>query len=132
MIDEYEDEEKESKLKKVVRLVGGGMSREEKSYRYFGRPPAGVYPKHSDLAHIHDMRFSREQIRRLYNLPLQQEDVAMAVESDTKEGLIKELVEQTSMTRREAENVIKEMLANGTLRRVRDENLGEVLVFRGR
>lgn len=59
-------------------------------------------------------------------------DVAMAASStDTKSTLIRELVEQSSFTRREAEEVVNTLLREGKLIEVDHPSLGKVLVFKG-
>ncbi len=65
-------------------------------------------------------------------MPYKHEIAAAASTSDTKQTLIRELVEQSSFTRREAEEVVNQMLRSGTLVEVEDENLGKVLVFKRR
>ena len=130
-MEEEKFEPTESKIQKVSHLMGGGFTKERRNEIYFGRPPKGAYPSHRGLDRIHEMKFSDSQIRRLYSLSPKEERVLSAVNSDTKETLIKELVEQSSMRRTEAEEVVKDMLAKGILQEVEDPNLGKVLIFKG-
>jgi len=51
--------------------------------------------------------------------------------SDTKETLVKELVEQSSFTRREAEEVVNTLIREGKLVEIDHPGLGKVLVFKG-
>lgn len=65
-------------------------------------------------------------------MPYKHEIAAGASSSDTKTTLVRELVEQSSFTRREAEAVVEDMLRSGALVEIDDPNLGKVLVFKGR
>jgi len=53
-----------------------------------------------------------------------------ALHSDTKSTLIKELADQTHLTREEAEKTVNELLRKGVLEEVNDPTLGKVLVFK--
>ena len=65
-------------------------------------------------------------------MPVEHQIAAGATQSDTRQTLIRELVEQSHFTRREAEEIVSGMIQNGTLEEIDDQNLGKVLVFRGR
>jgi len=65
-------------------------------------------------------------------MPPKQEVALSALHSDTKQTIIKELTEQTHMTREEAERTINTLLKKGILEEVNDPTLGKVLVFKRR
>jgi hypothetical protein len=65
-------------------------------------------------------------------MPHGQEIAIEATQSDTKQTLIRELAEQTHMTRTEAESTVNELLKKGILEEINDPALGKVLVFKGR
>jgi len=50
--------------------------------------------------------------------------------SDTKATLIRELVEQSRLTRREAEDTVNALINSGKLVEVSDRQLGKILVWR--
>lgn len=54
-----------------------------------------------------------------------------ATVSDTREDLVRELVEQSKLTRREAEAVVTHMIASGQLAEIEHGDLGKVLVWGG-
>ncbi len=64
-------------------------------------------------------------------MPIKHQIAAGASHSDKRQTLISELMSQSEFTRREAENTVDEMLADGTLVEVNHPRLGKVLVFRG-
>jgi len=64
-------------------------------------------------------------------MPCKEEVAISTLHSDTKSTLIKELVEQTHLTREEAERTVRDLLQSGVLEEVNDPTLGKVLVFRG-
>ena len=53
-----------------------------------------------------------------------------ALYSDTKKTLVGELVDQTHLTREEAEKTVSELLRKGLLEEVEDPNLGKILIFK--
>lgn len=65
-------------------------------------------------------------------MPSETEVTLGALHSDTKQTLIKELTEQTHLTRSEAENIVGALLGKGILEEVNDPTLGRVLVFKER
>lgn len=60
------------------------------------------------------------------------EIVLGANQSDTRQTLVKELTEQSHMTRREAEEAISGLISSGVLKEVNDPALGKVLVVQER
>jgi len=107
------------KLKKVATLGGSLGVRKDRKWMYFGEPGA----------------LSKE---RLFGMkgPLHffghKEEIAVeALHSDTKKDLVRELMEQGGLTRREAERTVDDMIRKGVLSEVDDPDLGKVLVFRG-
>ena len=63
-------------------------------------------------------------------MPVQEEVTLSALHSDTKNTLVRELADQTHLTRREAEEVVEGLLRKGVLEEINDPTLGKVLVFR--
>jgi len=55
-----------------------------------------------------------------------------ATQSDTRQTLIRELTDQTHMTRTEAERVVDDLLKAGVLEEINDPTLGKVLVLKRR
>lgn len=90
--------------------LGGGSNKNLVKEKLFGK--AGKGPLH-------------------IGMPYQQELAIEAVQSDTKQTLIRELTEQTHMTRREAEEAVTALLKKGIMKEVDDPNLGKVLIFKG-
>lgn len=112
--------------KETLRKVGtlGGRLRVNKSNLWmYGQDPNNgltkekLYGVHGPL-HI--------------GMPRRHEIAMEATQSDTKQTLIKELTEQTHMTREEAEKTVSELLRKGILEEVNDPALGKVLVIRSR
>lgn len=52
--------------------------------------------------------------------------------SDTRQGLIRELMDQSELSRRQAENTVDLLIKEGKLAEVEDEGLGRVLVWGGK
>lgn len=90
--------------------LGGGSNKNLTKEKLFGN--AGKGPLHTGM-------------------PYQQELAIEAVQSDTKQTLIRELTAQTHLTRREAEQAVEALLKSGVLKEVEDPNLGKVLIFKG-
>ena len=112
-------------------MMGGGMTREERNMRYFGNPPEGTYPKHADLAHIHDLHMAPQQIKRLYGVGPSEQVVEARYGTDSKQGLITELVEETSFTRREAEEFVSNWMVKNDLQEYDDPILGKYIASKG-
>lgn len=132
-----EESVQETAVAKLSRAIGSGWSREERNYRMFGRTPAGTYfnqPK--DLKHVHDMHMSDTTKRRLYGIGGGSEssvgDVVEArLGTDSRSDLIRELAENTSLTRREAESLVSAWMARNDLVEASDDVLGKIIVPRG-
>lgn len=60
------------------------------------------------------------------------EIVLGANRSDTRQTLIRELTDQSHMTRREAEEAVNELIRSGVLKEVNDPALGKILVVQER
>ena len=109
-------------LRKIGTLGGPIHVRKDLKNMYFGgNEPGGP--------------FSKEKLFGA-NGPLHpgmknQELALSALHSDTKSTLVKELVDQTHLTREEAEKTVEELLRKGILEEVEDPNLGRILVFKG-
>jgi hypothetical protein len=127
----------ETAIGKLSKALGGGWSREERNRRMFGNAPKGTYfnaPK--DLSKMHDLTMSAETKQRLYGIGGGREStVGEIVESrlgtDSKQGLVKEMVENSSLTRSEAEQIINRWMQANGLVEVEDATLGRIIVPRG-
>ena len=109
-------------LVKIGTLGGAVKVRKDLKGYYFGSNQAGG-------------NFSKEKLFGAHG-PLhpgmQKEEVAVgALHSDTRSTLVRELADQTHLTRREAEDVVEDLLRKGVLEEVNDPTLGKVLVFKG-
>lgn len=134
-----EDEEQKKSaepapIMQISKVVGGGMSKADKTNRYFGAPPKGMYfgqPK--DLAHIHDLTLSAETQRRLYGLGRGKEStIGEVIESrlgtDSRSSLINELADNTSLTHVEAEKLVNDWMQKNGLQEIDDPTLGRIIV----
>jgi len=109
-------------LKKIGTLGGPiHIKKDMRNYYFGGNEPGG--------------NFSKEKLFGA-NGPLHpgmkdEHQVAVsALYSDTKGTLIRELSEQTHLTREEAEKTVNELLRKGILEEVKDPTLGKILVFK--
>jgi len=112
----------ESKIRKIGTLGGSLEVNKTNSWIYLGDNKG---------------RFSKEKLFGIRGplhpgMPYEHELALSALHSDTRQTLIRELVNQTSLTREEAERVVNDLLKKGILEEVDDPNLGKVLVLRGR
>lgn len=123
--------ERKNPLKQFAGALGGSLSRERRNELYYGHPPKGAYPKHNDLEHIHDLRMSPQRIKQLYGVGPSEATVEIRASTDSKSGLIRELVEETSFTRREAEEFVEQWMAKNNLVEVDDPVMGKIIVPRG-
>lgn len=129
--------EDENPLKTMSKAVGGNLTKERRNQLYFGKPPKGSYygMEGRDLTHIHDLMLSDSAKRRLYGLGGgRQETTGEIVEArlgtDSKADLVRELADNTSLTRKQAEDIVERwMLRNDLVERV-DETLGRIIVPR--
>ncbi len=111
--------EGESKLKRLGTL-GGSIKVNKKQMWAYGNTPSmskeklfGVKgPLHPGMPEEHALAVS-------------------ALHSDTRSTLVRELVEQTHLTREEAERTVSDLIQKGMLEEVEDPGLGKVLVFKG-
>ena len=133
-----EGDVQETAIGKLSKAISGGMSKTERNQRYFGQPPKGTYfggnPK--DLKHIHDIGLSDAAKKRLYGVGGGREStVGEVVEArlgtDSRSDLVRELAEQTSLTRAEAETLVAKWMVSNNLTEVQDEVLGKIIVPRG-
>jgi len=109
-------------LRKVGTLGGPITVRKDLRQYYFGSSQAGG-------------NFSKEKLfgtKGPLHPGMQDEaEVTLgALHSDTKGTLIRELSEQTHLTREEAMKVVEELLRKGILEEIKDPALGKVLVFK--
>lgn len=125
-------------LKNMAHAIGGGLSKERKKEMYFGKPPKGAYfgPK-KDLAHIHDLTMSEETKKRLYGIGGGKENsVGEVVEArlgnDSKSDLVRELADQTALTRKQAEEIVERWMLRNNLVEVDDKVLGKIIVPKDR
>lgn len=65
-----------------------------------------------------------------FGLPYKEELAVEASQSDTKVTLVRELTDQSGLTKREAEDTVDKLIKDGVLIEVDDPDLGKVLVFR--
>jgi len=115
--------EKET-LKKIGTLGGSLKFNKNNSWMYLGGG--------SNKNLVKEKLFGKAGKGSLHiGMPYQQELAIEAVQSDTKQTLIRELTEQTHMTRREAEEAVTALLKKGIMKEVDDPNLGKVLIFKG-
>ena len=111
--------EGENRLKKLGTL-GGSIKVNKKNMWIYGETPHmskeklfGVNgPLHPGMPYEHQLAVS-------------------AVHSDTRATLIRELVDQTHLTREEAERTVNDLIQHGILEERDDPGLGKVLVFKG-
>ena len=118
------EEQKIGKLTKALTLGGPVRRNKENLWMYFGTSKQEAQK---------EKLFGKVGRGPLHpGIPYKHEVTLEATQSDTKATLIRELVEQSKFTKREAEEVVNEMLKNGTLREINHPELGRVLVFGGR
>lgn len=128
-MDNREEQPKEGVFEKAKRLynsVGMGMTRERKNELYYGKPPKGVYPTNKDSTHVHDFYFP---VKNLYGLSPEEERAVGALHSDSKTDWVQELV-KSGVDRREAEQIIRSLIARGAVEEINHPDLGKVLVWR--
>ena len=63
-------------------------------------------------------------------MPVEEEVTLSALHSDTKQTLIRELSDQTHLTREESVKVVEDLLRKGILEEVKDPTLGKILIFK--
>ena len=130
------EEEKQNPLKQFAGAMGGNFTKERRNELYFGNVPKGAYPPGTrDLEHIHDLRMSPERKKQLYgigggNVQDTGDFIESRLETDSRSGLIRELVENTSMTRGEAEGLVSRWMQANDLEEVDDSVLGKIIVPR--
>ena len=109
-------------LRKVGTLGGSiGINKSMKSFYFGDSKPGGKFSK--------EFLFGKAGRGPLH--PGMKEELALsALHSDTKSTLVRELVDQTHLTREEAESTIGELLRKGVLEEIEDPNLGRILVFK--
>ncbi len=110
-------------LKKIAALGGSIKVRKDRAWMYGlenDNPNLSKEKLHGAMGPLHP------------GMPYKHEVAIGASQSDTKATLVRELVEQSHLTRREAEDTVNELVRNGVLVEVDDPNLGKVLVFGGK
>lgn len=122
-------------VSRAMNAIGMNMPKQRRNELYFGQTPRGTYPAVKDLAHMHDMTMSGETKRRLYGLGKRaSEGLGDVIESrlgtDSRSGLVSELVNETQLTRKEAEALVSRWMATNDLVEVEDPTLGKILVPR--
>lgn len=123
-------EESPTAIERLSKSVGMSFSKERKNDLYYGRPPKGVYPGRS-LENIHDVGVSADKVKRLYGMKPAEKAVEFRAEHDSKKGLVRELVEETSFTRKEAEQFVDQWMLKNDLVEKDDPIMGKVIVPRG-
>lgn len=123
------------KVSKVVNAIGMNMPKKRREELYTGKPPKNAYFgfNDKDLSHIHDLTMSEETKRKLYGLGRGREKTVGAVvesrlSTDSRSDLIRELCEQSAMTRTQAEQLVNLWMARNGLVEVNDPTLGKMIV----
>lgn len=116
----------------ISKVLGGGMSKDERNKMYFGNTPKGTYFGKTDLKTIHNLTMSPTQQARLYGLPVQTgrpmaDFVETRLATDSKEGLIRELAEESNLTRAQAVKVVESWMARNNLVEV-ESGSGKIIV----
>lgn len=127
-----ENEEQRSPVERVSKAVGAGFSKERRDEVYFGKPPGDTYfGFNKDLVNIHDVRVNKEAVKRLHGMAMGEQVASARSQVDSKAGLVKELVNETHMTRKEAEELVKRWMDDNDLIEVDDPVLGKYIAPRG-
>ncbi|KKK70642.1 hypothetical protein LCGC14_2921930 [marine sediment metagenome] len=130
------EEEKQNPLKQFAGAMGGNFTKERRNELYFGAVPKGAYPPGTrDLEHIHDLRMSPARKKALYGLGGGNvQDTGDFMESrlgtDSKSGLIREIAENSNLTRSEAAMIVDRWMSANGLEEVNDPQLGRIIVPR--
>lgn len=112
----------ESRLKKLGTLGGSIKFNKENAWAY------GL-DKNSHLSK--ERLFGQAGRGPLHpGMPYEEEVTLSALHSDTKQTLIRELADQTHLTREESERVVEALLRKGILEEIKDPTLGKILVFK--
>lgn len=113
---------------RVMSMFAGGGSAK---VRLFGKADPKLYGMKPgcDMASIHDIAFSRDQINRMYGLGHKAEMALESVESDTRGDLKGELRDK-GLTAREAEQAITACVESGYLVEVWDPDRREKVLIR--
>jgi hypothetical protein len=115
-------------LRKVGTLGGQLKINQKTKHFYFGDSKPGGPMSKERLFGIHG-----PLLIGMPNPSSQGEELALEANvSDTRQGLIQELTNTSELTRRQAEQVVAQMIASGKLAVVKDPELGEILVWGGR
>ena len=113
----------EAKLRKVGTL-GGSIK--------FNKESAWVYGLDRNPNLSKERLFGKAGRGPLHpGMPCEEEVTLSALHSDTRQTIVRELADQTHLTREEAERVVSSLLKRGVLEEVKDPTLGKVLVFKG-
>lgn len=131
VMDELESENRpQSRVSRGLKWLGGNLRPEVKRAMYGMHAPKGTYPTNSDAAHIHLNQLSRDKVRRAFGFGHKEEMAVGALHSDTKSGLVKELID-SGLDRRAAEQTVNSLIQRGIFQEVDDPDLGKILVYRG-
>lgn len=129
-MEEQEPKQETGRSWSVGKLFGMGWSRERSNRMYYGNPPKGTYPTDRSIEHIHDLLVTPEQKGRLFSTGISKQVVETRSCVDSKKGLIDELVNETSMTRKEAEALVNKWMTQNGLIEVNDPVLGKYITRR--
>ena len=111
-------------LKRIGTLGGKLRVSKENSWLYWGGGPNTGLTK--------EKLFGNAGKGTLHpGMPRNTEVALGALHTDTRQTIIRELTDQTHLTRSEAETVVSDLLRKGVLEEVNDPTLGKVLVFKG-
>ena len=102
------------RVKKLATLGGGLRMSKENSWLYcIGRSKKEL---HGCCGSLHP------------GMPNKEEMAVEATQSDTRPTLIKELIDQGGLSRREAEETVNKLIRDGILVEINDPDLGKILV----
>ena len=140
MSDELQGSSPIEQMSRTVNAIGVNMPKKRKNDLYFGKPPKDAYMgmnRGRDLSNIHDLTMSESQKNRLYGIGQKTgvKDVGeftnVRLETDSRSDLIRELCENSNMTRTEATMFVEKwMTANNLVEE--DGPFGKVIVTRER
>jgi len=136
-MDEEEKGTPTEALSRTVGVVSGHMTRKRRDDLYLGRPPKNAYfgTNKKGLEHIHDLSMSEETKKRLYGLgktgkAVVNDVVESRLGTDSRSDLIRELADNTSLTRVQAEEIVDKWMRHNDLMEKDDPVLGKIIVPR--
>lgn len=108
-------------LKNSLTLGGGIRVNHDHDWMYIGSNPKRSL---KDIYGVKDGPIH-------FGMPTREQGIAVdALHSDTKATLIKELTEQSGLTRTQAEEAINNLLKSGFLEEVTHPDLGKIIIFK--